>query len=118
MKKNDIRYCSNGNLAAFSFRNIIDAFVPIKIPDYTRVFLYWDEIVSKNISEFSFPDKILIIKNKNGLLIKSKKGYAVSLQHSSPQILKALNNYLNEDFFSFIKILQLDDKNFLKGKGL
>lgn len=112
--KNDMRHFSHGDLENSSLQNIIDALIPIELPNYAKIFSDWKLIINKKLAEITIPYKIITEKNKNVLIIQSKKGFGIEVQHCIPEILQALNAYLKEDFFSYIKVAQIDDEEFLK----
>lgn len=75
---------------------------------YASIFTDWKEVVGEEFSSKSSPYKIITHCDKKVLVLKSKKGCSVELQHCSLQILEKVHKFLGQKAFSFIKIVQLD----------
>ena len=77
-------------------------------PAYLGIFSNWEGAVGKNIASKSAPYKVVNAGNKKVLIIKSKKGCALELQHESPVVLEKIRQFLKGHFFDQIKIIQMD----------
>ena len=85
---------------------ILDKFQ--KQTPYASIFSDWKSVVGEKFASESAPYKILTQGDKKILVLKSRKGCSVELQHCSLQILEKIHEFLGEKVFSFIKIVQLD----------
>ena len=77
-------------------------------PQYISIFSDWTAAVGKEFAAKSLPYKVMTRGDKKILVIKSKKGYSVELQHCSVQILDNIHRFLGKSVFSFIKVIQMD----------
>lgn len=101
---------SNAVFAVSNISNVAETVLnqfPKKLR-YTSLFLSWSAAVGTDFARISIPYKIIIQNNKKILILKSKKGRSVELQHCSQQILEKVHRFLGEDVFSFLRIIQLD----------
>lgn len=85
---------------------ILDKFQ--KQTPYASIFADWKAVVGEKFASKSAPYKIITQGDKKILVLKSKKGCSVDLQHCSLQILEKIHKFLGKKIFSFIKIVQLD----------
>ena len=79
-----------------------------KKPPYASLFSEWSAAVGEDFASISAPLKIVTQNDKKILVLKSKKGRSIELQHSSPQILRKIHHFLGKNVFSSVKIVQLD----------
>jgi len=77
-------------------------------PAYLEMFSDWKIAVGENIASKSAPYKVINVGSKKILVIKSKKGYALELQHESQFILEKIHSFLKGHFFDQVKIIQMD----------
>lgn len=79
-----------------------------KKPQYASLFSKWRTAVGDDFASISAPYKIVTQNDQKILVLKSKKGRSIELQHCSQQILRKIHYFLGKDVFSFVKIIQLD----------
>lgn len=79
-----------------------------KTSPYTSIFTRWTDIVGQELASKSKPFKIMTQGDRKILVLKSKKGTSLELQHSTLKILDDVNTFLGGFVFSSIKIIQLD----------
>ena len=63
----------------------------------------WKDIINNKISEDIFVDSIKKLKNKNVLIIISKKPNLIEISYSSEMIKDKINKHFNECFIDNIK---------------
>lgn len=105
----------NSNAASFSSNvatnvsSVVDSIFK-KLPknQYATLFSEWRSAVGEEFASIAAPLKVVIQNNKKILVLKSKKGRSIELQHSSQQILRKIHHFLGNDVFSLVKIVQLD----------
>ncbi|MDR1375388.1 MAG: DUF721 domain-containing protein [Holosporaceae bacterium] len=77
-------------------------------PIYLEIFTNWTEIVGKHIASMSIPHKVIHAGSNNVLVLKTLKGCGLEIQHESLHILIKVNNFLSKNYFSQIKVIQMD----------
>lgn len=102
-KNSNVAFAENiGNITDGIFNKIANK------PPYLPIFSDWKAAVGEDFAEKSVPYKVVTQGNKKILVIKSKKGCSVELQHSSVQLLANIHHFLGKPVFSFIKVIQMD----------
>jgi hypothetical protein len=79
-----------------------------QIPGYAAIFSDWNNIVGNDIGSISTPYKVVNIGAQKTLILKSKKGRSLELQHETQNILNKIHKFLGKVFFSQIRIIQVD----------
>lgn len=79
-----------------------------ELPEYISVFNNWSTVVGEEVAEISHPYRVVKSGNKKVLILRSKKGKSLELQHESQKILNKIHNFLGEEVFSQIRIIQID----------
>ena len=87
-------------------------------PKYLALFPRWSEffanlrgdgeIVGENLAEICAPQKVSTQGNRKILVLKTKKGRSLEVQHESEKILRAINSFLENDIFDNLVIFQMD----------
>ena len=77
-------------------------------PKYLALFTRWSEIVGENLAEICAPQKVSTQGNRKILVLKTKKGRSLEVQHESEKILRAINSFLENDIFDNLVIFQMD----------
>ena len=81
-------------------------------PIYLEIFTSWNKIVGKEIASISTPYRVVHAGSCNVLVLKATKGCGLEIQHSSLDILIKVNSFLSSNYFSQIKVMQMDGKEF------
>ena len=77
-------------------------------PNYLDLFTYWSEVVGENFAEMCAPQTVTSQGNQKILVLNTKKGCSLEVQHESEKILRAINGFLKNDVFDSLVILQMD----------
>lgn len=77
-------------------------------PIYVSIFSDWEAVVGAELASKSAPYKVITQGEKKILVLKSKKGCSIELQHDYPRILEKTHKFLGKQVFSSIKIIQMD----------
>ena len=77
-------------------------------PKYLALFTEWHEIVGENLSKICVPKKVISQGNHKILVLKTKKGCSLEIQHESEKILHAVNKFLKNNIFDNLVIFQVD----------
>jgi hypothetical protein len=77
-------------------------------PIYLEIFTNWSLIVGERVASISVPHKVLHAGSSNVLIIKTLKGCGLEIQHESVHILNKVNDFLSTNYFSQIRIIQMD----------
>ena len=75
-------------------------------PFALNVFLKWREIVGNHYADISTPYKVVKSSRGNVLVVQAKPGYGVMIQHESWNIIRLVNGYLEQEYFSQLKAIQ------------
>ncbi len=75
---------------------------------YLNLFIHWSEIIGENLAAICAPQKVTFQGNHRLLVLKTKKGRSLEVQHESEKILHAINKFLESDFFDNLVIFQMD----------
>lgn len=75
-------------------------------PTVSDIFVNWDKIVGEELASCIEPHKVVKMSGSNILIVKSKNGCAIEVQHDSLLIIEKLNTYLHDKVFSVIRVIQ------------
>ena len=77
-------------------------------PTYLNLFAQWSEVVGRNLADICAPQKVMSQGNRKILVLKTKKGCSLEVQHESEKILRTINKFLGKDVFDNLVIFQMD----------
>jgi len=81
----------------------------------TDILTNWEEIIGRQLAQYSFPQKIVFQKDKRNdgclHLAVSSGAFAVEIQHREKYILEKINCYFGYNAVSSLKIIQNHELN-------
>ena len=77
-------------------------------PKYLQIFENWSVIVGDYWASISVPQKIVNNGSQKILVLKTKRGCSLEIQHESEKILKIVNDFLGDKIFDSLLIFQMD----------
>ena len=74
--------------------------------NYSEIISKWDNLVGKDISDFSYPKSIKMSRgNTNGILILAvKRGNEINIEYSKKEIINKINSYFGYKLISEIRL--------------
>lgn len=75
-------------------------------PAAADVFMQWEEVVGAPYSSMATPYKVTTFKQQKILILQAVPGCGVLVQHESWEILRRVNDYLKQEYFSQVKVIQ------------
>ncbi|MDR3186819.1 MAG: DciA family protein [Holosporaceae bacterium] len=96
------QFLAVGDIAKVFVKNIKNR------PIYLEIFANWSLVVGERIALISTPHKVVHAGSSNVLVLKTLKGCGLEIQHESLNILNKVNNFLSKNYFSQIKVIQMD----------
>ena len=91
--------------------NIVESFLnktQDRHPGYAEIFVNWEMVVGKTLAAKCMPYRVATNGSSRTLVLKSKKGCALELQHDTVKILQRVHQHLGKVYFAQIKIIQID----------
>ena len=78
--------------------------------NYSEIISKWDNLVGKDISDFSYPKSIKMSRgNTNGILILAvKRGNEINIEYSKKEIINKINSYFGYQLINDVKLLAIN----------
>ncbi|MDR1335005.1 MAG: DciA family protein [Holosporaceae bacterium] len=78
-------------------------------PPYAAIFSDWRRIVGNSYSSIVAPHRIICGKSSGRtLVLRCKKGFAITIQHESEHIMNLINDFFGKKYFLRIQVIQMD----------